>query len=66
MAQLLQISEGLQVHVLNCSSTAQRSEHYQDSYIAPVEIPMLAPVEIPMSVFNFWFIHFVLKMNVGK
>ena len=57
MAQLLQISEGLQVHVLNCSSTAQRSEYYQDYYIAPVEMPV--------SLFNFWFIHFVLKMNVG-
>ena len=57
MAQLLQISEGLQVHVLNCSSTAQRSEYDQDYYIAPVEIPM--------SLFNFWFIHCVLKMNVG-
>ena len=54
MAQLLHISEGLQVYVLNCSSTAQRSEYYQDYYVAPVEIPM-------SLLFNFWFIHFVLK-----
>lgn len=37
MVELLQISEGQQVHVLTCSPKAQRSDYYQE-YIASLDI----------------------------